>query len=69
MKHGAIISRGEAWVILRNDLRKAALEAHASKLKTASAEERQSVMAQIDREIEKELRSRMMRFQPAFVIY
>jgi hypothetical protein len=69
MKHAAIISRGEALQILKNDLRKAALEKHAAEFAKATAEDRQKILAQIDRNIEKELRRRMRRLQPDSLIY
>jgi hypothetical protein len=69
MKHAGIISRAESLQILKNDLRKAALEKHAAELAEATAEDRQKMMAHIDREIEKELRRRMRRVQPDSLIY
>jgi hypothetical protein len=64
MKHGAIISRAESLQILANDLRKAALEKHAAELANATAEDRQQMLVQIDRDIEKELRRHMRRIEP-----
>jgi hypothetical protein len=64
MMHGAIISRAESLQILKNDLRKAALEKHAAELAKATAEDRQKRLAQIDRDIEKELRRHMRRIEP-----
>ena len=64
MKHGAIISRAESLQILKNDLRKAAMEKNATELAKATAEDRQKMLAQIDRDIEKELRQRMRRIEP-----
>jgi len=54
MKPGAIISRAESLQILMNDLRKIALEKHAVELKEASAQRRDAILAQIEREIRKE---------------
>ncbi len=56
MKHQAIISRHEALQILRNELRKAALQKHADELANATAKTRQRIMSQIDQEIEAEMR-------------
>ncbi len=58
----AIISRGEALDILKNDLRKAALEKRAAELANATLEQQHRIIADIDREIEKELRRRRMRW-------
>jgi len=69
MKHAGIISRGESLQILKNDLRKAALEKHAGELAKATAEDRQKMMAQIDGDIEKELRRRMRRVEPGNLIH
>jgi hypothetical protein len=54
--------------ILKNDLRKAALQEHAAELAKATAEDRQKMMAQIDSDIEKELRLRMKRIEPGNLI-
>jgi hypothetical protein len=51
----SIISDGEARQILKNDLRKQALERHAIELKAATTERQVAIMEAIDREIEKEL--------------
>jgi hypothetical protein len=69
MKHAGIISRGESLQILKNDLRKAALQEHAAELAKATAEDRQKMMAQIDSDIEKELRLRMRRIEPGNLIH
>ena len=69
MKHAGIISRGESLQILKNDLRKAALEKHAVELAKATAEDRQKMMAQIDSDIEKELRRRMRWVEPGNLIH
>ena len=55
--------------ILKNDLRKAALEKHAAELAQATAEDRQKLMAQINRDIEKELRRRMRQVEPGNLIH
>jgi hypothetical protein len=54
MRSGAIISRAESLQILKNDLRKVALAKHAAELKEACAERREEILAQIEREIQKE---------------
>ena len=69
MKDRAIISRGEALQILKNDLPKAALEKHAAELAKATAKDRQKMLAQIDRDIEKELRRRMRWVEPGNLIH
>jgi hypothetical protein len=69
MKHAGNISRAESLQILKNDLRKAALEKHAAELARATAEDRQEMTAQIDRDIEKELRQRMRRIEPGNLIH
>ena len=69
MKPVGIISRAESLQILKNDLHKAALEKHAADLAKATAEDRQKMMAQIDGDIEKELRRRMRRVEPGNLIH
>jgi hypothetical protein len=69
MKHAGIISRGESLQILKNDIRNAALKEHAAKLAKATAEDRQKILAQIDSDIEKELRQRMRRIEPGNLIH
>ncbi len=69
MKQAGIISRAESLQILKNDLHKAALDKHAVKLAKATAEVREKMLAQIDRDIEKELRRRMRRLEPGSLIY
>ena len=59
MRRAGIISRAESLQILKNDLRKAALEKHAAELAAATVEDRQKMLASIDRDIEKALRRRM----------
>ena len=58
MKPGAIISRAESLQILKNDLRKLALEKHAAELKEASTERRGEILAQIEKDLQKEVRRR-----------
>src|SRR4051812_32784801 len=69
MNPRAIISRGQALQILRMDLRRAALEKRAAELRTVSEQEREGILAQIDREIEAELRRRAKQFGHSNVIY
>ena len=69
MKQAGIISRAESLQILKNDLRKAALEKHAAELEKATAEARQKLLAQIDSDIEKELRRRMRRVEPGNLVH
>jgi hypothetical protein len=68
MTRAGIISRAESLKILTNDLRKAALDKHAAELAKATAEDRQTMLAQIDRDIEKELRHRTRRIEPDSLI-
>lgn len=53
-----IISRAESLQILRNDLRRAALEKRAGELKDADGERRKAILAEIDHQIEKAMRGR-----------
>jgi len=69
MKRAGIISRGESLQILKNDLRKAALEKHTAELAKATGEDRQKMLAQIDRDIEKELRRCMRRVEPGNLMH
>jgi hypothetical protein len=69
MKDRGIISRGQALQILKNDLRKTALEQHAVELAKATAEDRQKMMAPIERDIEVELRRRMTWVEPDSLIH
>jgi hypothetical protein len=69
VKHAGIISRAESLQILKNDLRKTALEKHAAELAKATTEDRREMMAQLDRDIEQELRRRMTRITPDSLIY
>jgi hypothetical protein len=61
MKSGAIISRGESLLILMNDLRKVGLEKRSAQLNEASREERETILAEIEREFRKEIRRRRWR--------
>jgi hypothetical protein len=58
MMPGAIISRAEALQILKNDLRKRALEKNAAELRKASMERRGEIIAQIESDVQKEVRRR-----------
>lgn len=69
MKFGAIISRAESLRILKNDLRKAAREKHAAELARVAGKNRQAMMAQIEREIEAELRRRSRRVEPDSLLH
>lgn len=50
--------------ILRNNLRKAALEKRVAELKSASPEQRETILAEIDHDIQEEMR-RVMEHYPA----
>jgi hypothetical protein len=58
MRPQSIISQREALEILRNDLRRAALEKRTAELKDATPGRREEIAAQIERETAKELRKR-----------
>ena len=58
MMPGAIISRAESLQILKNDLRKRALEKNAAELREASTERRGEILSQIEKGVQKELRRR-----------
>jgi hypothetical protein len=53
-----IISRAESLQILKNDLRRLALEKHAAELGEASTERRDEILAQIEKDVQKEMRRR-----------
>ena len=53
-----IISRAESLQILKNDLRRLALEKHAAGLSEASTERRDEILAQIEKDVQKEVRRR-----------
>jgi hypothetical protein len=69
MTSGSIISRGEALQILENDLRRVALGQHAAELNTATPEQRTAILAQIDRDIRKELGRRARRIDPGTLLH
>jgi Skp family chaperone for outer membrane proteins len=58
MMKDRIISEDQALQILKNDLRKQALERYAPELKSATEQRRAEIMAQIDREIQEAVRRR-----------
>jgi hypothetical protein len=68
MSH-SIISDSEALQILKNDLRRLALEKHAAELNNATPERRSEIIAQIDRDIHKELRKRSVRIDPGTLLH
>jgi hypothetical protein len=53
-----IISRNESLQILKNELRKVALEKHAAELREASTEKRGEILAQIEKDVQSEARRR-----------
>ena len=69
MRPKAIISRGESLQILKNDLRRVALEKHAGELNNATAEKRAEIMAQIDQDVQKELSRWTRRFDPGTLLH
>jgi hypothetical protein len=69
MIFGAIISRAESLQILKHDLYKAALEKRAVELTQATAEERRKKMAQIEQDIEAEVRCRVKRVKPGSLLH
>ena len=60
----SIISDGEALRILGNDLRRLALERRAAELQSAAPERKAEIMAEIDRDIQSELRKRALQARP-----
>ena len=68
MSH-SIISDSEALQILKNDLRRFALEKLAAELNNATPERRLEIIAQIDRDIQKELRTRSVRIDPGTLLH
>ncbi len=68
MNH-SIISDSEALRILKNDLRRLALEKRAAELNNATPERRSEIMAQIDRDIKKELRKRSIKPDPGTLLH
>jgi hypothetical protein len=69
MNHGAIISDAEALQILKNDLRKLALEKHAAELNNAAPKRRAEMMTQIERDIQKEMRQRARKIDPGTLLH
>jgi len=61
MMNGQIISENEALQILRNDLKRRALERHAVELNKGNPQKRAELIAQLDREVQEELRRREKR--------
>lgn len=61
MTHRSIISESEALQILRNDLRRRALEGRAADLNLASKERRAEILAQIEQDVANEIRKRARR--------
>ena len=69
MKPSAIISRAQSLQILMNDLRKAALERRAVEFKDATSEQRETILAEIERDIHREVRRRAPALGRHNVIY
>lgn len=69
MNHGSIISDAEALQILKNDLRRVALEKHAAELNNATPERTSEIMAQIEEDIEKEIRQRARKIYPGTLLH
>lgn len=69
MNHGSIISDTEALQILKNDLRKLALEKRVTDLNNAAPERKAEIMAEIDQEIDKEIRVRVRRANTDFLFH
>jgi hypothetical protein len=64
MSQKPIISRAEALQILRNELRKAAVEKHASELRAASLAQRAKLLHDLDQQIEKDIKRRAFEGDP-----
>jgi hypothetical protein len=64
MKAGAIISRAESLQILKNDLRQLALKKRAAELNDASTEKREEILAEIERNVQKEVLRRASTVYP-----
>jgi hypothetical protein len=62
MNSNPIISREEALTILKNDLRKLALERRSQEIKSATEQRRQEILAEIEREIAESTRRRPGQF-------
>lgn len=58
---GKIISDSESRQILKNHLLRQARQSYQARLESADSQERQKIMSQIEREVEKELRRRERR--------
>ena len=69
MNPSAIISREQSLQILANDLRKDALEKRAVELKDATLERRETILAEIERDIRTEVRRRAKDLGHQNVIY
>ncbi len=69
MTRQSIISDEQALQILANDMRRRALAAHADELRSATPERRAEILAQIDREIQKELQKRSVRTDPGALLH
>ncbi len=61
MINKSIISDDEALQILKNDLRRRALEQRAAELNEATPERRSQIVAEIDLDIQKQIRKRVAR--------
>jgi hypothetical protein len=65
----SIISDDQALQILKNDLRKRALEQCATELNNAAPEWRAEILAKIERDIQKELRKRARPVDPGTLLH
>jgi hypothetical protein len=69
MNNGTVISRGESLQILKNDLRRLALDKHAAELENAAPERKAEIMLQIDREVQNEVRKRAVRIDQGTLLH
>ena len=69
MNRSSIISKRESLQILGNDLRRAALEKRAAELKDTTPEKRDTILAEIERDVRDEVRRRAKEFGHWDVIY
>ena len=69
MNHGSIISDAEALQILKNDLRRLALEKYAAELNNATPERTSEIMTQIEEGIEKEIRQPARKIHPGTLLH
>lgn len=69
MTNRSIISDGQALQIRKSDLRKLALEKHAAELDKATPERRSEILAQVERDIQQELRKRSIRSEPGTLLH